>query len=216
MGLLFALPAAAALVALAFPLTSVLFERGAFDALAAKESARALLAFALGLPAFVLVKVLLPGFYARGEPKPPVKIAAFCVAVNAALNAALIGPLGVMGIGLATSAAGWLNVALLARGLRRRGYFELDPRLRRNGPRIVLATLVMVGILELLLWALTPAFTLEALAPRAGALAALVLGGLFVYGLAARLLGLVRFNDLLRLFRRAPAGPPAGPPGLTE
>jgi len=211
-GLLLALPAAAALVTLAFPLTSVLFERGAFDAQAARESARALLAFALGLPAFVFVKVLLPGFYARSDPWPPVRIAAVCVAMNAALNAALIGPLGVMGIGLATSAAGWLNVALLARGLSRRGYFTLDARLRRNGPCIVIATLIMVGVLELLLWALAPAFALEALAPRAGALAALVLGGLFVYGLAARLLGLVRFNDLLRLFRRTPSQAP----GLTE
>src|SRR3972149_5351029 len=88
-GLLLALPA------------GVWCEPAAFDAHAARESARALLAFALGLPAFVFVKVLLPGFYARSDPWPPVRIAAVCVAMNAALNAALIGPLGVMVIGIA-------------------------------------------------------------------------------------------------------------------
>lgn len=203
LGLLLSLPAAGALIAVAFPLMTVLFQRGAFDAGAKDASALALIGFSVGLPAFVLVKVLLPGYYARGEPRPPVRIAVLCVAVNAALNAALILPLGAMGVALATSLAGWLNAALLLKGLKRRGYFEADERLRSRSPRIVLASLLMVGVVELVLWPLSPAFALNDLPLKVAALAALILAGLFTYALAARALGVVRFDDMARLFRRA-------------
>lgn len=203
LGFLLALPATGALLAVAFPLMTVLFQRGAFDLATRDASALALIGFSAGLPAFVLIKVLLPGYYARGEPKPPVRIGILCVAVNAALNAALIIPLGAMGVALATSFAGWLNAALLLRGLVRRGYFRADERLRGRAPRIVAAAALMVGALELLLWPLAPAFALDDLPLRVAALAALVLAGLFTYALAARALGAVRFDDVSRLLRRA-------------
>ena len=145
--LLLTLPAAAALLVMPGPIVAVLFERGAFDAEASRATAAALAAFALGLPAFVLVKVLAPGFFAREDVTTPVKIAGVSVAANIALSAALLFPLQHVGLALATSAASWLNAFLLARVLRRRGQFAIDDRLRRRLPRIVLATIAMTAAL---------------------------------------------------------------------
>ncbi|MBM3524079.1 MAG: murein biosynthesis integral membrane protein MurJ, partial [Alphaproteobacteria bacterium] len=76
------LPATAALIVLAQPIIATLFERGAFDAATTRETSRALVAFALGLPAYVLIKVLAPCYYARQDTKTPVKIAVLCVVTN--------------------------------------------------------------------------------------------------------------------------------------
>ncbi len=103
--LLMTLPAAAALIALASPIVTVLFERGAFDAKEAAATAGALVAFASGLPAYVLIKVLAPGFFAREDTRTPVRIAILCVVVNFALNVilGLLSPLAHVGIATATS-----------------------------------------------------------------------------------------------------------------
>lgn len=199
--LLLTLPGAVALMVIAAPVVSVLFERGAFGAHESQASARALVAYAGGLPAFVLIKVLVPGFFAREEPRVPVRIAALCLAVNAALNAALIWPLGHVGIALATSLSGWLNVALLLRGLGRRGYFRADERLRRRLPRMVLASAVMAVALWFSTLALKEAFA-GGLGLSLGALIALVLVGLATYAVSARLGGAARFGDLQRLLGR--------------
>ena len=84
-----------------------------------------------GLPAYVLIKVLGPGFFAREDTVTPVKIAALCVAINLGLNLLLMGPLLHVGIALATAISAWINVGLLLLVLRRRGHLRLDARLRR-------------------------------------------------------------------------------------
>ena len=145
--LLLTLPAAAALMAMPGPIVAVLFERGAFDAGATAATAAALAAFATGLPAFVLVKVLAPAFFAREDVTTPVKIAGVSVAANIALSVALLGPLQHVGLALATSAASWLNAFLLAFVLHRRGQFATDRRLRTRLLRIVLATAAMTAVL---------------------------------------------------------------------
>ena len=88
----------------------VLFGRGAFDAESARLSAQSLAAYALGLPAFVLVKVLAPGFFARGDTATPVKIGVAAVALNLAMNVAFMVPLQHIGPALATSLAAMFNV----------------------------------------------------------------------------------------------------------
>ena len=110
------LPAAVALIVSAWPVMWALFGRGAFDAESARLSAQSLAAYALGLPAFVLVKVLAPGFFARGDTATPVKIGVAAVALNLAMNVAFMVPLKHIGPALATSLAamfnvGWLGVA---------------------------------------------------------------------------------------------------------
>src|SRR5437764_1833971 len=147
LALLLTLPAAAALVVLATPILSVLFERGAFGPDDAAATAAALAAYAVGLPAFVLVKVLAPGFYAHHDTATPVKVAVAAVTVNFVLTVVLMQFLAHVGVAIALSVAGWLQALLLLVLLARHGHFRLDRRARGNIPRIAAATLAMAAIL---------------------------------------------------------------------
>ena len=100
-----------------------------------------LAAYALGLPAYVLVKVLVPGFFARKDTRTPVKIAIVCLVANIVLILILIWPLAQVGIALATALAAWLNAGLLGFRLHREGFLRPDARLRRRLPRIALVSL---------------------------------------------------------------------------
>ena len=163
MGLLLTLPAAAALIVLAQPIIQVLFERGAFGPADTAATAAALMAFSIGLPAYVLIKVLVPAFFAREDTATPVKVAAACLLANVGLILILIGPLAHVGIALATAISNWLNVALLAAILHRRGHLRPDARLRRSLPRMVAVTVSMaiaLFALDHFLIALHPALEL--------------------------------------------------------
>lgn len=142
-GLLLTLPAALGLAVLAEPIIAVLFERGAFDAAARQAAAAAMVAYAFGLPAFVLVKVFQPGFFAAKDTATPVKIAVVAVLLNLVLNLILMQVLAHVGLALATAIASWANAAMLALVLRRRGRFRLDRRLLSRGPRILAAAMAM-------------------------------------------------------------------------
>jgi putative peptidoglycan lipid II flippase len=189
-------PAALALVVLSLPIVTVLFERGAFDAEASRATGAALAAYALGLPAYVLIKVLTPGFFAREDTKTPVKIAIVCLISNVVIALALIWWLAHVGIALATAISAWLNAGLLARGLRRDDLLRPDAQLRRRLPRIVAASLA----LALGLWLLTP--WLAGIAPPALALALLVAGGGAAFLLLAHLIGALDFGELRRVMAR--------------
>ena len=186
--LMLTLPAALALLVAALPIISVLFGRGAFTPEDAARSAQALAAYAIGLPAFVLVKVLVPAFFARGDTKAPVWTGSSAVALNLALNFAFMGPFQHMGPPLASSVASWFNVGLLAWLLHKRGHLAGDAVLRRRIPRMLAAGVVMCGVL----WAVQgPLFAavggVHGL--RWGALALLVGAGLAAYGVAGQVLG---------------------------
>ena len=193
--LLLTLPAAAALAVMPGPIVAVLFERGAFDAASTAATASALSAFAAGLPAFVLVKVLAPGFFAREDVTTPVKIAGVSVAANIALSAALLVPLQHVGLALATSAASWLNALLLAFVLHRRGQFAIDRRLRKRLPRIALATILMTAVLFAGIEALAPLIDGTPL-DRGLALVILIVAGKAAYAAAAFALGAAELAEL--------------------
>ena len=143
------MPAALALMVLAQPIMSVLFQRGAFTAADAQGAAWVLMVYAAGLPAFVLVKAFAPGFFARGDTRTPVIIGLVCVALNLALNLLFLftGWLGVPGIALATVVAAWVNAGAMAWLLARRGLWVADRRLRRGVPRQLLAVAAMGAVL---------------------------------------------------------------------
>ena len=123
LALLLTLPAAVGLAVLATPILSVLFQHGAFGAADTAATAAALAAYALGLPAFVLVRVLAPAFFARHDTATPVKVAVAAMATNLCLTLVLMQFLAHVGIALATTAAGWVNaLALLALLIRRRAF----------------------------------------------------------------------------------------------
>ena len=195
--LLLTVPAAFALIAAAGPVIAVLFGRGAFGADAQEATAWVLAAYALGLPAHVVVKVLATGYFAREDTKTPVKIGVLALVVNVVLNLILMGPLAHVGIALATSISAWVNAALLALGLYRSGRLRPDSGVRRKLPRIVIASAVMAGAVgavaaagETLLAGSEPV--------RIAAVAALVIGGMVLYAALAQLSGAVSLAELKR------------------
>ena len=195
------LPAAAALMAIAAPVVTVLFQRGAFGPAEAQATAAALAVYASGLPAYVLVKALAPGCFARGDTATPVKISVLCLFVNLVLNLILMGPFLHVGIAAATSVSAWMNALLLALVLRRRGHLAVDRRLRRSAPRLVLAAAVMAILVVVTAGALAP-WLAGGEAPRIAALAALVVVGAAVYGVVVLASGAVRITDLARWMGR--------------
>ena len=119
------LPAAAALMAMPYFLIDALFTRGAFLEFDAVNTAQALFQFGWGVPAFVLIRILAPAFFARGDTRTPMKFALVSVAVNAALAIGLFSlGMGVSGIAAAVSGAAWTNVLLLGGALWRRGLYR--------------------------------------------------------------------------------------------
>ncbi|HRF44739.1 MAG TPA: murein biosynthesis integral membrane protein MurJ [Candidatus Competibacteraceae bacterium] len=146
--LLIGVPATVALVLLAGPMLSALFQYGEFDARDVAMSARSLMAFALGLVAFMLIKVLAPGFYARQDTRSPVKYGVIAMGANTAMVLILIWPLAHAGLALATSLAAFLNAGLLFINLRRRGIYQPQP-----GWVIYLLQLAIANLaLGLVLW----------------------------------------------------------------
>ncbi|HEY0837649.1 MAG TPA: murein biosynthesis integral membrane protein MurJ [Azospirillum sp.] len=200
--LVLTIPCAVAFLVSALPLVSVLFQHGRFGPSDAAASAATLQAYALGLPAFVVIRSLVSGFYARQDTATPVRVAVAAMLVNVALKVALMGPLAQVGLAVATSVAAWVNAGLLAWLLHRRGLYAPDARLRRNLPRMAVAGAALGGAL----WAgqstLSPWLTAIDLPLRVGGLALLVGLGAAVYGVLAVVLGLIRWGDLKRLRRR--------------
>ena len=206
MAILFALPAAAALFFLAVPLVATMFHHGEFDADDARMTAAALKAFALGLPALVLVKIAAPGFFARQDTRTPFRYAAASVAVNIAAGLALFWWLAHVGLALALGIAATVNAILLIRGLLRRADYAPTRALWRTLLASAVASAVMVAALAWVLpadeaWLDAGAFAAETfavdafLAGRALVLACAVVGGVLVYVAAARAMG-VRPRDL--------------------
>jgi putative peptidoglycan lipid II flippase len=151
--LLIAVPATVALWLLAEPILTALFQYGAFTTNDVTMAAASLRAYTLGLGAFMLIKVLAPGYYARQDMKTPVKIGIVAMVSNMVLNVLFVFPLmwyfdmGHVGLALATSASAWINAALLYRGLRRggiplTGVFDI-----RYMVRLWVAVTVMAGVI---------------------------------------------------------------------
>lgn len=191
--LLLTIPAACALAALATPMVAVLFERGAFDAAATQKTAAALAAYAAGLPAYVLVKVFGPPFFARGDTVTPVKVALIAIAANTALAIALAFPLAHVGVALATAIAAWGNAGMMLRLLLRRGYYAPDARLKRRLPRIIVASAVMTAVL----------YGLAFVVPggRIVALAILIAAGGAAFAVTALACGAAELKDMRRFVR---------------
>jgi putative peptidoglycan lipid II flippase len=202
LALFFTLPATVALVICGVPIITGLFQHGQFDATDALKTGQALAAFSLGLPSYILVKVLTPGYYARHDTKTPMRFAMISIAVNLVLNLALILPLKHVGPPLATALASTVNVWMLYHTLKKRGHFEADARLRRKIPRLALAALLMGVALYFVAPLVEPHLT-GSILHRAGGLIALVSAGFAVYGIACFLTGAFVLDDIKLLTKRA-------------
>jgi putative peptidoglycan lipid II flippase len=204
LALLLTLPAAVALLLESHAILHVLFQRGKFGPHQVAEVAPTLAAYAFGLPAFVLIKVVITGFLARQDTLTPVKVALAVMVANIVLTVSLglYSGLAHVGIALATSTAGWLNALSLIAISAHRRHFALDARCRRSLPRILGAAIGMGGALIGLQDLLQPALNAHHLSERLVALAALVGGGMAAFALLCLVLGVAHPRELRRMLGR--------------
>ncbi|MCV2870161.1 murein biosynthesis integral membrane protein MurJ [Defluviimonas sp. WL0002] len=189
------IPAAVALVVIPVPLISVLFERGAFQASDTLPTAHVLAIYGLGLPAFVLQKVLQPLYFAREDTRTPFRFAVHSMVVNAALAIGLAPLIGFSAAAWGTTLSGWAMTAQLWWGVRHMGdAAKADERFRRRLPRTMLAAALM----GLCLWGLSILMSdmLQREHARILGLFLLVLGGMASFAIAAVLTGAFRPSDL--------------------
>ncbi len=195
------LPAAVALVVIALPLCTVLYQRGAFGPDDAAATALALAIYGAGLPAFVLHKVFQPLYYAREDTRSPFRFAVWSMIVNAVIAVGLLPLIGFSAAALATTISGWIMVLQLWHGTRKMGdEARFDARFRQRLPRILIACAVMGGALWGGMVALGPMLGTEGW--RYAALALLVGLGMATYALAALALGAMRLSDIKSALRR--------------
>ncbi len=196
LALVITLPAAAGLAALAEPIIATLFQYGRFEAEDVRMAGLSLVAYSFGLPAFIAVKVLAPGYYARQDTATPVRYSLVAMGSNVVMNLLFVGGLLWLGfagphagLAAASAASAWLNAALLYRGLRRSGTYTPVPGWWRVGLAVTVGCIVMT---VLLLW-LNPGLAAWAEAragERALRLGLYIGAGAAMYGVAAFLVGL--------------------------
>jgi len=199
LALLITLPAAVAMVVMPSAIISTLFQGQSFSAADSHQTSMALAGFAFGLPGYVLIKVLQPGYFAREDTKRPMQMAGITVAVNIAVSLLLFPVLRHVGVAIATSVAAWVNVLLLALGLR--GFWKIDAELAKKLPRLILASLLMGAVLYFVQWAMGDRFAGSQL-NRAGGLAILIAVGMVSYGGWVLALGVTSVGEFKRRFVR--------------
>ena len=197
-GLFLTLPAAFAIAVIAQPMVSTLFERGQFTAHDTIMTSRALVVYALGLPAFVLQKILQPLYFAREDTKTPFRYALISMVVNAAVAFGLMPFFGFLAAALGTTIAAWVMVLQLWLGTRQMGQAaQADARLISTAPRILLASAAMAAAL----WFLKNWLAATEIG-RVPGLAILVFGGAAIYFTLCFVSGAYRLSELKAAVRR--------------
>lgn len=149
----FAIPAAVGLAILAQPIISVLFEHGKFTAEDSAQVSKALIAYCVGIPAFILVKIFVPSFYANEDTKTPVQIGIGCILINLAVSLSLIHfyQFDHLALAISTSVSSWVNILLLVMILRRRNLFKFSQSALKESAKVVVASGLM-GVGTCLAW----------------------------------------------------------------
>ena len=138
------IPAMFGLLALSLPIIHLIYERGQFSADDTIQTANALMAFSLGLPAFVLAKILTPIFYANLDTKTPFKITIYSLLTNTGLNILLMIPFGHAGIALGSSIAAWFNVYLLNKHAKQYGKFQITHQTKLSSLKLIVSSAFMI------------------------------------------------------------------------
>ena len=200
LSMLLTIPASIALIVIPYPIISTLFQHGAFTAEDANLTALSLAGFAIGIPGYVLVRVLQPGYFARENTKTPMLIAGVTVIVNIVFSIILFDSLGHIGIAIATSVAAWVNVALLLFGLR--NFWKPDARLKSRMPKIFIASIVMGSLLWILHQTIKEMFNHDFWL-RLGGVSMLVIFGITIYFFIAFKLKASSLKELKADFKKS-------------
>lgn len=205
MATLLTLPAAAALAICAPAFVTAFFVGGKFTDADGVVMANIVVALVAGLPAYVIVKILNPGFFAREDMRTPVWTAFASLIVNIAINLYVVDHYGIVGLAGATAASATLNCLLLYAILHRRGWFHVTAQIAGQVARQIVAVAVMAALLVWLTPQLAPWYGGDAI-ERIGALAALVGAGGATFFVAAFLVGALDKDRLAMLTRRRARG----------
>lgn len=200
--LVLTLPAAVGMMVLPGPIVSLLYERGEFTALDTQLTAVALAAFASGIPAYVLLKVFQPGFFAREDMRTPMWFSMISVVANIALSLLLFPYLGHVAIALATSLAAWINVLFLAATLWQRNHFRPSATTIRRCAMIALSSAVMGVVAWWLGRALIAPASEAGLLVKSGSILAAIGISALVYAIAVVLTDGVDRGEIKRTLRR--------------
>jgi len=194
--LLIAIPASAGLFILAEPMLSLLFQRGEFTLFDVEMASVSLMAYALGLVGFILVKVLVSGYFSQQNTRTPVKFGIIAMVANMVMNLIFVGAMVMndyhaphAGLALATAASSLLNAWLLYRGLRHRGIYSHLP----GWGRLIMQITVALSVMVLFLYMVAPHGDFWQDAPlwsRIGVLAGEVMGAALLYFSTLFLLGI--------------------------
>jgi len=201
MGLFFTIPAAVAFVIVPGDLIHVLLERSNFSAQATIQTSLTLAAYAAGLPAYVLAKVFVPGYFARGDTKTPLKFAVVALLINVTLNIILMQYYAHVGLALATAISAWINVLMLCSGLILQGHYRIEKPLLVRLSKYMLCSIIMGGVV----WYVQKNvhFLIEGgAAEQILGLVILVISGIGAYLLAIFLTRTVKKDELRALFSR--------------
>jgi len=201
LSMLLTIPAAVALAVCAVPFVTMIFQGGRFDLADAAATGQVLAALVLGLPAYVLVKVLVPNFYARSDTKTPVYAAFISLFVFVGLNFAILTDYGVVGVAFASVIGAWINVAYLYVILVKRGYYSIPLALVGRIARQLVAAAAMGGALWFARDLLTGWFS-AGLFERLGALLVLVGCSAVVYFGVAFAVGAIDRQRLAALTKK--------------
>ncbi len=201
LGMLLTLPAAVAFAAAGVPLVTALFRGGEFTPQDAIVTGNTLAIIALGLPAYVMVKVLTPGFFAREDTKTPLRIAMWVLGGNIALNFALVPWFGLYGLALALALTAWLNCAMLYLTLRKRGHFHVSPHVAARVLRQLIAAAAMGATLYAVNVLLGSMFDGSAIERMIALITLVGAGGTVYFGLGW-MIGAIDKDDVLVLLKR--------------
>jgi putative peptidoglycan lipid II flippase len=201
LAMLLTIPATIALMVAAGPIMTVLFEGGRFSASDAATSALVLSTLVTGLPAYVLIKVFAPGFYARKDMKTPVIITLLTLAMGVTANFIWIDDLGIIVLPLTTAVAAWLNAIALYVLLVKNGHFRMEGWLAARLLKQLLAALAMGATIWAVGLVLQDWFA-GSISQRLSGTVALVGAGSIVYFVLAWMTGGMDKDDVLVLLRK--------------
>jgi putative peptidoglycan lipid II flippase len=204
LAMLLTLPAAIALAVIGIPIVSLVYRHGEFTPQDAIITGNTLALFALGLPAYVLVKVFTPAFFARKDTRTPLMIAVVVLIVNVLLNIALVGPFGLYGLAAALMMTAWLNCALLYGVLRKRGHFQLDAAVASRVARQLIAALAMGAVLYFGNQAMGGLAAASKIGQMIVPILLVGIGGIVYFGVGW-VIGAINKDDVMVLLRRKKA-----------
>ena len=204
-GALLSIPAAVALIILAEPIINILFQHGKFGYTETTMTAKAVIAYAVGLPAYVLVKAMAPNFFARGDTKTPVKYSIVVLLTNLCFSVILMLPFGHVGIAASTTIAAFVSLGQYIHGLKKRGFWNYPQELLFKTGKIFCCSVAMGIILLLCDYMLNLCFgnwLHLSILPKLALFALICILGFITFVFCAKLCHLLNLNEIISCLRK--------------